>query len=160
MLHSFVFVLTEYTVCRLNVELSRYQSLYGEHPLVASNLPLQQLGSDNAPWLSNTSYLSPLLAAYDEQLNEKNTLLRELQTSVTELQSLADSLESRNSELEREVTSRPLPDQLERSRQQLQLLKEENTILSRDLHTSQQDLMQVCNAVLSLVPMLSHLLLP
>ncbi|KAI6657975.1 Centrosomal protein of 89 kDa isoform X1 [Oopsacas minuta] len=110
-------------VYRLNVELSRYQSLYGENPLIDRALPLQQLGADNTPWLSNTSYLSPLLTAYDEQLSENNTLLRELQA--------------------RELTSRPLSDELDRNKKQLQLLKEENVVISGDLHATKQELFQL-----------------
>ena len=130
-------------VFRLNVELSRYQSLYGDSPLSDTPLPLQQLGADNTPWLSNTSYLSPLLTAYDEQLSEKNTLLRELQGTVTELQSINDALEGKNDELCRELAKRPLADDMDKSKQQLQLLKEENVVISGDLHSTKQELFQV-----------------
>ena len=130
-------------VYRLNVELSRYQSLYGDGPLSDTSLPLQQLGADNTPWLSNTSYLSPLLTAYDEQLSEKSTLLRELQGSVTELQGINDALEGKNDELCREIATRPLAGEMDRSKQQLQLLKEENVVIIGDLHSTKQELFQV-----------------
>ena len=129
---------------RLNVELSRYQSLYGEHPPTDKTLPLQQLGEEHTPWLANTSHLSPLLAAYDEQLAEKSSLLREAQGRVCELERLSGSLEDQNARLEEEILSRPHRDEWDRSRHAVDTQKQEIEVISKELHSAKQELLQVC----------------
>ncbi|XP_039992629.1 centrosomal protein of 89 kDa isoform X1 [Xiphias gladius] len=74
------------TVHRLNVELSRYQTrfrpLSKQESSKISGLP--KMGSP-PPWLLDMKYLSPLMLAYEDRINEKDALLQTTEEDVKRL---------------------------------------------------------------------------
>ncbi|XP_073320959.1 centrosomal protein of 89 kDa [Pagrus major] len=87
------------TVHRLNVELSRYQTCFRplskQETSKISGLP--KTGSP-PPWLLDMKYLSPLLLAYEDRMNEKDALL---QTTEEEMKKLRVNVEEVVKENER-----------------------------------------------------------
>ncbi|XP_075934202.1 centrosomal protein of 89 kDa [Anarhichas minor] len=93
------------TVHRLNVELSRYQTLF--RPLTKqessriSGLP--KTGSP-PPWLLDMKYLSPLVLAYEDRMNEKDALLQTTEEEVKRLRVHVEAVIKENERLHDDVT--------------------------------------------------------
>nr|XP_046257231.1 centrosomal protein of 89 kDa isoform X3 [Scatophagus argus] len=94
------------TVHRLNVELSRYQTCF--RPLSKqessriSGLP--KTGSP-PPWLLDMKYLSPLLLAYEDRMNEKDTLLQTSKEEVRKLRVHVEEVIKENERLHDEIAN-------------------------------------------------------
>ncbi|XP_054471188.1 centrosomal protein of 89 kDa [Anoplopoma fimbria] len=92
------------TVHRLNVELSRYQTLF--RPLSKqessriSGLP--KTGSP-PPWLLDMKYLSPLVLAYEDRVNEKDALLQTTEEEVKRLRVHVEEVIKENERLHDEI---------------------------------------------------------
>uniref|UniRef100_A0AAQ4R287 Centrosomal protein 89 n=1 Tax=Gasterosteus aculeatus aculeatus TaxID=481459 RepID=A0AAQ4R287_GASAC len=92
------------TVHRLNVELSRYQTLF--RPLSKqessriSGLP--KTGSP-PPWLLDMKYLSPLVLAYEDRINEKDALLQTTEEEVKRLRVHVEDVIKENEKLHVEI---------------------------------------------------------
>ncbi|KAM7423640.1 hypothetical protein PAMA_000137 [Pampus argenteus] len=92
------------TVHRLNVELSRYQTRF--RPLTKqessriSGLP--KTGSP-PPWLLDLKYLSPLLLAYEDRMNEKDALLQTTQEEVERMGVHVEEVIKENERLHAEI---------------------------------------------------------
>ncbi|XP_037339325.1 centrosomal protein of 89 kDa isoform X1 [Pungitius pungitius] len=94
------------TVHRLNVELSRYQTLF--RPLSKhessriSGLP--KTGSP-PPWLLDMKYLSPLVLAYEDRMNEKDALLQTTKEEVKGLRVHVEDVIKENEKLHVEIAA-------------------------------------------------------
>ncbi|KAM9366162.1 centrosomal protein of 89 kDa [Symphorus nematophorus] len=92
------------TVHRLNVELSRYQTCF--RPLSKqessriSGLP--KTGSP-PPWLLDMKYLSPLLLAYEDRMNEKDALLQTTEEQMKKLRFHVEEVIRENERLHDEI---------------------------------------------------------
>uniref|UniRef100_A0A8D0A2J5 Centrosomal protein 89 n=1 Tax=Sander lucioperca TaxID=283035 RepID=A0A8D0A2J5_SANLU len=87
------------TVHRLNVELSCYQTHF--RPLSRIN-GLPKTGSP-PPWLLDMKYLSPLLLAYEDRMNEKDALLQTTEEEVKRLRVHVEELIKENERLHDEI---------------------------------------------------------
>ncbi|KAK2853475.1 hypothetical protein Q5P01_006136 [Channa striata] len=92
------------TVHRLNVELSRYQTLFRplskQESSKISGLP--KTGSP-PPWLLDMKYLSPLLLAYEDRINEKDALLQATEEQVKRLRFHVEEVIKENERLHDEI---------------------------------------------------------
>ncbi|XP_028456493.1 centrosomal protein of 89 kDa [Perca flavescens] len=92
------------TVHRLNVELSRYQTHF--RPLSKQESSringLPKTGSP-PPWLLDMKYLSPLLLAYEDRMNEKDALLQTTEEEVKKLRVHVEEVIKENERLHDEI---------------------------------------------------------
>ncbi|XP_078102186.1 centrosomal protein of 89 kDa [Sander vitreus] len=92
------------TVHRLNVELSRYQTHF--RPLSKQESSringLPKTGSP-PPWLLDMKYLSPLLLAYEDRMNEKDALLQTTEEEVKRLRVHVEEVIKENERLHDEI---------------------------------------------------------
>ncbi|XP_049458276.1 centrosomal protein of 89 kDa isoform X1 [Epinephelus fuscoguttatus] len=93
------------TVHRLNVELSRYQTHF--RPL--SKQESSRIGGlpktgPPPPWLLDVKYLSPLLLAYEDRMNEKDALLQTTEEEVKRLRVHVEEVIKENERLHDEIT--------------------------------------------------------
>ncbi|XP_070691206.1 centrosomal protein of 89 kDa [Pempheris klunzingeri] len=92
------------TVHRLNVELSCYQTrfrpLSKQESSRLSGLP--KTGSP-PPWLLDMKYLSPLLLAYEDRINEKDALLQTTEEEVKRLRVHVEEVIKENERLHDEI---------------------------------------------------------
>ncbi|XP_059210588.1 centrosomal protein of 89 kDa [Centropristis striata] len=93
------------TVHRLNVELSRYQThfrpLSKQESSRISGLPKT---GPPPPWLLDMKYLSPLLLAYEDRINEKDALLQTTEEEVKKLHVHVEGVIKENERLHDEIT--------------------------------------------------------
>ncbi|XP_075694553.1 centrosomal protein of 89 kDa isoform X2 [Rhinoderma darwinii] len=128
------------TIHRLNVELSRYQTKY--RPLSKEeNLRIGGLPSRGPPppWLLDMKYLSPLLLAYEDRINEKDNLIlafeEEMKTFKTRVKEVIEENEKLHQRLQRD---RPVSNkEWERLQAQYKLLMEENKVLTEQLEVQE-----------------------
>ncbi|XP_036952214.1 centrosomal protein of 89 kDa isoform X1 [Acanthopagrus latus] len=92
------------TVHRLNVELSRYQTCFRplskQETSQISGLP--KTGSP-PPWLLDMKYLSPLLLAYEDRMNEKDALLQTTEEEMKKLRVHVEQVVKENERLHDEI---------------------------------------------------------
>uniref|UniRef100_A0A3Q3LRG4 Centrosomal protein 89 n=1 Tax=Mastacembelus armatus TaxID=205130 RepID=A0A3Q3LRG4_9TELE len=92
------------TVHRLNVELSRYQTrfrtLSKQESSKISGLPKT---GPPPPWLVDMKYLSPLLLAYEDRMNEKDALLQGSEEQVKGLRVHVEEVIKENERLHEEI---------------------------------------------------------
>uniref|UniRef100_A0A3Q1F7Q5 Centrosomal protein 89 n=1 Tax=Acanthochromis polyacanthus TaxID=80966 RepID=A0A3Q1F7Q5_9TELE len=120
------------TVHRLNVELSHYQTRFRplskeEHSKI-SGLP--KTGSP-PPWLLDTKYLSPLLLAYEDRMNEKDALLQTTEEEVKKLRVHVEEVIKENERLHGEIAKVGVVSQkdCQQLQQQAILVLQENQVL-------------------------------
>ncbi|KAM3920624.1 centrosomal protein of 89 kDa isoform 1-T1 [Leptodactylus fuscus] len=128
------------TIHRLNVELSRYQTKYRplskEENVRISGLPSR---GPPPPWLLDMKYLSPLLLAYEDRINEKDNLIlafeEEMKTFKTRVKEVIEENEKLHQYLKQE---RPVSyKEWEQLQAQCTLLIEENRILTEQLEVQE-----------------------
>ncbi|XP_068455534.1 centrosomal protein of 89 kDa isoform X2 [Clinocottus analis] len=120
------------TVHRLNVELSRYQTLF--RPLSKqessriSGLP--KTGSP-PPWLLDMKYLSPLVLAYEDRMNENDALLQTTEEEVKRLRVHVEAVIKENERLHGEIAKTEGASQknCHQLQQQALLVLQENQVL-------------------------------
>uniref|UniRef100_A0A3B3ZWA0 Centrosomal protein 89 n=1 Tax=Periophthalmus magnuspinnatus TaxID=409849 RepID=A0A3B3ZWA0_9GOBI len=92
------------TVHRLNVELSRYQvrfrPLSKEESAKISGLPMTE---SPPPWLLDMKYLSPLLLAYEDRMNEKDALLKTTEEEMKRLRIHVEEVIKENEKLHDDI---------------------------------------------------------
>lgn len=128
------------TIHRLNVELSRYQTKY--RPLSKEeNVRIGGLPSRGPPppWLLDMKYLSPLLLAYEDRMNEKDNMIlafeEEMKTFKTRVKEVIEENKNLHQLLERD---RPVSNkEWERLQAQNKLLMAENRILTEQLEVQE-----------------------
>ncbi|XP_069390605.1 centrosomal protein of 89 kDa isoform X2 [Paralichthys olivaceus] len=124
------------TVHRLNVELSRYQTrfrpLSKQESSKISGLP--KTGSP-PPWLLDIKYLSPLLLAYEDRMNERDALLQTTEEEVKRLRVHVEEVIKENERLHDEIAK--IGGVSQKDCQQLQqqafLVLQENQVLINQL---------------------------
>ncbi|KAL6461649.1 hypothetical protein MHYP_G00297930 [Metynnis hypsauchen] len=124
------------TVHRLNVELSRYQARF--RPLTKEEcsqsgcLPVK---GPSPPWLLDMKYLSPLLLAYEEQLMERDKLLKSCEEEVKRLRARSEEVIQENEKLHTELGKRSSVSNKEwrQLQDQARLVLEENQVLIEQL---------------------------
>ncbi|XP_072527406.1 centrosomal protein of 89 kDa isoform X1 [Salminus brasiliensis] len=124
------------TVHRLNVELSRYQARF--RPLTKDEcsrncgLPLK---GPAPPWLLNMKYLSPLLLAYEDQLAERDKLLKSCEEEVKRLRVRSEEVIQENERLHADLSKRSSISNKEwrQLQDQARLVLEENEVLIEQL---------------------------
>ncbi|XP_028258606.1 centrosomal protein of 89 kDa isoform X2 [Parambassis ranga] len=120
------------TVHRLNVELSRYQTrfrpLSKQESSKISGLP--KTGSP-PPWLLDMKYLSPLLLAYEDRMNEKDALLQTTEEEVKRLRVHVEEVIKENERLHDEIAKIGVVSQKDchQLQQQAFLVLQENQVL-------------------------------
>ncbi|XP_024863719.1 centrosomal protein of 89 kDa isoform X2 [Kryptolebias marmoratus] len=120
------------TVHRLNVELSRYQARFRPLPKQESSKisGLPKTGSP-PPWLLDMKYLCPLLLAYEDRMEEKDTLLRDTEEEVKKLRVRAEEVIKENEMLHDEIAKTSVDSQkdCQQLQQQALLVLQENQVL-------------------------------
>ncbi|XP_045888467.1 centrosomal protein of 89 kDa isoform X1 [Micropterus dolomieu] len=122
----------KFTVHRLNVELSRYQTrfrpLSKQESSRISGLP--KTGSP-PPWLLDMKYLSPLLLAYEDRMNEKDALLQTTEEEVKRLRVHVEEVIKENESLRDEIAKIGAVSQKDchQLQQQALLVLQENQVL-------------------------------
>jgi hypothetical protein len=98
-------------VHRLNVELSSYQAKYPPKMIQEAAKKEQFLGlAQNSPiplWLIDTKYLSPLIASYDQKLNEKDEKLKLLKKKIDDVTKKFKMILDENNELQLKLENIP-----------------------------------------------------
>ncbi|XP_067351132.1 centrosomal protein of 89 kDa isoform X2 [Channa argus] len=128
------------TVHRLNVELSRYQTLFRplskQESSKISGLP--KTGSP-PPWLLDIKYLSPLLLAYEDRMNEKDALLQTTEEQVKRLRIHVEEVIKENERLHNEIAKIGGVNQKDchQLQQQAFLVLQENQVLIDQLESQQ-----------------------
>ncbi|KAG7315285.1 hypothetical protein KOW79_021373 [Hemibagrus wyckioides] len=124
------------TVHRLNVELSRYQARF--RPLTrdecSRNIGLPGKGPA-PPWLLDMKYLSPLLLAYEDQLTERDQLLKSSEEEIKKLKMRTAEVIQENEKLHTELSKRSSVSTKEWNhlQDQARLVLEENQVLIEQL---------------------------
>ncbi|KAM4614091.1 centrosomal protein of 89 kDa [Discoglossus pictus] len=128
------------TVHRLNVELSRYQTKYRplskEENLKIGGLP--QRGPP-PPWLLDMKYLSPLLLAYEDRMNERDEVILSFQEEIINFKTRVKEVIEENEQLhqklakKRQITTK----EWQLMQTQAQLVLEENQVLMTQLEVQQ-----------------------
>ncbi|XP_053085423.1 centrosomal protein of 89 kDa isoform X3 [Pangasianodon hypophthalmus] len=124
------------TVHRLNVELSRYQARF--RPLTRDECPRNSglPGKGPAPpWLLDMKYLSPLLLAYEDQLTERDQLLKFSEEELKKLRMRTEEVIQENEKLHTELSKRSSVSNKEwkQLQDQARLVLEENQVLIEQL---------------------------
>ncbi|XP_055011019.1 centrosomal protein of 89 kDa isoform X2 [Boleophthalmus pectinirostris] len=92
------------TVHRLNVELSRYQVRF--RPLSkeeSSKISGLSMTESPPPWLLDVKYLSPLLLAYEDRMNEKDALLKTTEEEMKRLRVHVEEVIKENEKLHNDI---------------------------------------------------------
>ncbi|XP_051918442.1 centrosomal protein of 89 kDa isoform X2 [Hippocampus zosterae] len=125
------------TVHRLSVELSAYQTKYRilnkQESSRLSSLP--KTGSP-PPWLVDMKYLSPLMLAYEDMLNEKDALLRTAEEEVKKLRVHVEEVVKENEMFHREMAKKTRglsQEECHQVQQLAMLVLQENQLLSEQL---------------------------
>ncbi|KAM9494849.1 centrosomal protein of 89 kDa [Clarias gariepinus] len=124
------------TVHRLNVELSRYQARF--RPLTRDERPRNSGLPGKGPvppWLLDMKYLSPLLLAYEDQLNERDQLLQSSEEELKTLRMRTEEVIQENEKLHTELSKRSSVGNKEwkQLQDQAKLVLEENQVLIEQL---------------------------
>ncbi|KAF4094399.1 hypothetical protein AMELA_G00014640 [Ameiurus melas] len=124
------------TVHRLNVELSRYQARF--RPPTRDECPRNSglPGKGPAPpWLLDMKYLSPLLLAYEDQLTERDQLLKSSEEDLKKLRMRTEEVMQENEKLHTELSKRSSVSNREwkQLQDQARLVLEENQVLIEQL---------------------------
>ncbi|KAI7814680.1 putative centrosomal protein of 89 kDa [Triplophysa rosa] len=123
------------TVHRLNVELSRYQARF--RPLAKdenSQLKGLPIKGPAPPWLVDMKYLSPLLLAYEDQLNARDKLLKSCEEELQSLKARAEEVIQENEKLHAQANKSTVSNKEWRQLQeQARLVLEENQVLIEQL---------------------------
>ncbi|XP_035679941.1 centrosomal protein of 89 kDa-like [Branchiostoma floridae] len=94
------------TVHRLNVELSRYQAKYRppspqrEEGKDARGLPTR---GPIPPWLVDTKYLSPLMLAYDDRLQERDAAIHRYEEELNDFKTRVEEILAENQALHKQL---------------------------------------------------------
>ncbi|XP_073416946.1 centrosomal protein of 89 kDa isoform X2 [Dendrobates tinctorius] len=128
------------TIHRLNVELSRYQTKY--RPLSKEeNVRIGGLPSRGPPppWLLDMKYLSPLLLAYEDRINEKDNLILAFEEEMKTFKMRMKDVIGENEELHQLLKQEhPVSNkEWERLQTHYKLLQEENRILTEKLEVQE-----------------------
>ncbi|XP_034385460.1 centrosomal protein of 89 kDa [Cyclopterus lumpus] len=124
------------TVHRLNVELSRYQTsfrpLSKQESSRISGLP--KTGSP-PPWLLDMKYLSPLVLAYEDRMNENDALRQTTEEEVKKLRVHVEAIIKENERLHGEIAKTEGVSQknCHQLQQQALLVLQENQVLMDQL---------------------------
>ncbi|KAK3509911.1 hypothetical protein QTP70_019389 [Hemibagrus guttatus] len=124
------------TVHRLNAELSRYQALF--RPVTrdecSRNIGLPGKGPA-PPWLLDMKYLSPLLLAYEDQLTERDQLLKSSEEDLKKLRLRTGEVIQENEKLHTQLSKRSSVSTKEwnQLQDQARLVLEENQVLIEQL---------------------------
>uniref|UniRef100_A0A3Q3PYM8 Centrosomal protein 89 n=2 Tax=Monopterus albus TaxID=43700 RepID=A0A3Q3PYM8_MONAL len=120
------------TVHRLNVELSRYQTRFRalSKQEISKINGLPKTGS-SPPWLLDMKYLSPLLLAYEDRLNEQDALLQSTEEQVKRLRVHVEEVIKENGRLHDEIAKIGAVNQKDchQLQQQAVLVLQENQVL-------------------------------
>ncbi|KAF7687917.1 centrosomal protein of 89 kDa [Silurus meridionalis] len=124
------------TVHRLNVELSRYQARF--RPLTTAECPRNSglPGKGPAPpWLLDMKYLSPLILAYEDQLSERDQLLKSSEEEFKKLKTRMEEVIAENQKLHAELSKSSSVSNKEwkQLQDQARLVLEENQVLIEQL---------------------------
>lgn len=117
---------------KLSVELAHYQEKFrATLPNDDNGLPLS---IEKPSWLTSTKYLSPLVLAFDDRLNEKEVEVRDLERQVLHLKEAMDEI-VRENQLLHVSNSMPADSaEWERVKEQAKLVLDENQILLEQLN--------------------------
>ncbi|XP_071391198.1 centrosomal protein of 89 kDa [Centroberyx affinis] len=120
------------TVHHLNVELSRYQAQF--RPLSkheSSRINSLPMKGSPPPWLLDMKYLSPLLLAYEDRMNEKDALLQAAEEEVKKLRVRLEEVIRENERLHDEIAKTGGVSQKDcrQLQQQAVLVLQENQVL-------------------------------
>ena len=117
---------------KLNIELAHYQEKFRTTlPNDENGLPLNIA---KPPWLTSTKYLSPLILAFDDRLNEKEVEVRDLERQVLHLKEAMDEIVRENQLLHVSNSMPADTAEWERVKEQAKLVLEENNILLEQLN--------------------------
>ncbi|XP_078607420.1 centrosomal protein of 89 kDa-like isoform X2 [Branchiostoma floridae x Branchiostoma japonicum] len=134
------------TVHRLNVELSRYQAKYRppspqrEEGKDARGLPTR---GPIPPWLVDTKYLSPLMLAYDDRLQERDAAIHRYEEELNDFKTRVEEILAENQALHKQLhdsdASVPVNmDEWYRLQKQARSVLEENQVLLQQLEVQQE----------------------
>ncbi|XP_023701360.2 centrosomal protein of 89 kDa isoform X1 [Paramormyrops kingsleyae] len=128
------------TVHRLNAELSRYQAKF--QPLSKEESPrisaLPKKGP-SPPWLLDMKYLSPLLLAYEDQLNEKDSILQSHVEETRRFRERVEEVVQENDSLHQQLSKAggTCQKKWRQLQDQAKLVLKENQLLMQQLEVQQ-----------------------
>ncbi|XP_042523769.1 centrosomal protein of 89 kDa isoform X1 [Dipodomys spectabilis] len=153
---------------RLNVELSRYQTKFRHlSEEESSHVGALPANGPTPPWLVDIKYLSPLLLAYEDRMNEKDQLSATLEEEMRAFRMRVQQVVEENEGLHRVIKS-TVVSAVERQQLQTQaeLVLEENKLLieqlmiqenkAQDIHQEQQQEVSKLTKQLMLLEMKSQ----
>ncbi|XP_053305174.1 centrosomal protein of 89 kDa isoform X2 [Spea bombifrons] len=123
-------------VHRLNVEMSRYQTKY--RPLTKEEtqkiVGLPQRGPP-PPWLIDMKYLSPLLLAYEDRIDEKDNLIQSFEEEMNNTKARVQKVIEENEQLHQQLDQNRTvtPKEWDLMQTQTKLALEENQVLMEQL---------------------------
>ncbi|XP_071957688.1 centrosomal protein of 89 kDa-like [Antedon mediterranea] len=129
------------TIHKLSIELSRYQAKYrspekGDPP----GLPAR----GNSPrWLNDTHYLSPLILAYEDRLQDKDKTILKYQKELKEIKEDVEQVLHENQVLHLQLEQTQEPSQVtmmewHKLQEQAKLVLEENQLLMEQMDIQQE----------------------
>ncbi|KAJ8042217.1 Centrosomal protein of 89 kDa [Holothuria leucospilota] len=130
---------------KLNIQLSRYQAKCS--PLRKGDPPGLPSRGSSPRWLTDTKYLSPLIAGYEDTLSEKEELLQQCFDDLEELRESSKKVINENQRLHKKLedfkgtgSGYITPSEWQRVQEQAQLVLEENQVILEQLDISQDKL--------------------
>ncbi|XP_071973332.1 centrosomal protein of 89 kDa isoform X2 [Engystomops pustulosus] len=149
-------------VHQLNVELSRYQTKYRplsqEENVRISGLPPR---GPPPPWLLDIKYLSPLLLAYEDRINEKDNLIEAFEEEMNTFKLRVKEVIEENENLhqclkkDRRVSNK----EWEQLQAQYKLLMEEKRILTEQIQVQEVKSQETCSKYVQEVSQLTKQLM-
>ncbi|XP_042196453.1 centrosomal protein of 89 kDa isoform X3 [Callorhinchus milii] len=128
------------TIHRLNVELSHYQAKY--RPLLkeeGSHRHSLPVTGPPPPWLVDMKYLSPLLLAYEDQLRERDDVIKAQENEMKNFRARVEEIVCENNQLHQQLERSGAVSSREwrQLQDQAKLVLEENQVLMEQLEVQQ-----------------------
>ncbi|XP_077426293.1 sodium channel and clathrin linker 1-like [Vanacampus margaritifer] len=133
-------------VRRLNYSLSQYQR--EEHVRTNPSQAEEEKKTEfDAPWLSNKSIMAPLIAEYDQHIDEMSQQLQKYQASMTDVKEKLETVVQENERLHaelRESVEKQLQSTSKTSGEEISTVEEETVVknLQEQIKLSEQERMQ------------------
>uniref|UniRef100_A0A3B3QAR5 Centrosomal protein 89 n=1 Tax=Paramormyrops kingsleyae TaxID=1676925 RepID=A0A3B3QAR5_9TELE len=127
------------TVHRLNAELSRYQAKFQPLSKEEVNVCALPKKGPSPPWLLDMKYLSPLLLAYEDQLNEKDSILQSHVEETRRFRERVEEVVQENDSLHQQLSKAggTCQKKWRQLQDQAKLVLKENQLLMQQLEVQQ-----------------------
>ena len=121
------------TILKLNDQLKMYQEQHG-FLTDKDHKKLESFVETKPEWLTNTELLSPLMQAYEDEIRQKDAILKENEEKFQELQKMVNEIVAENRELHLSREGAAHDKEWQNVQEQAKLVLEENQILIEQLN--------------------------